>query len=422
MGFGDTVDDLSCFSAKESEVGKTGKAWHCHQYGKAHHGGILNFVDRSFPSVIPPNHILIQVKAASLNPIDYKLVQGDFDSVLLRDSSPSPPFRVGADYAGVVVQIGEGSTFEVGDEVFGDWFNHSSDDDGGSLSTYMLVPDKNTCLKPRNISFQQAAALPLTCGTHLHVCEAAHLKDGEKVLVLGASGGVGTGAIQMLKARGCHVTAYASLKNKKMCMKLGADAFIDYLMFPEWSTQWKGDLVLDYSPADGSSSWEQAIKGLRKEGRFLTISPDDRKTKINGWTLPALVTKGYFRNWTNDCSYTMVLHRAGDKRILEQIRAWVETGALKPVIDRVEKFEDVVAGFDVLMSQRAKGKIVIDVEGSGKYLSAWKPKVTDRIAIMRESYSMKPEANANSRTKTTEDKKFSSRYTAKKKTILKTRG
>lgn len=197
----------------------------------------------------------------------------------------------------------------------------------------------------------------------------ADLLDGEKCLVIGASGGMGTVAIQMLKARNCHVTAIASGKNKSLCMKLGADAFIDYTATPEWSDLWQGSVIFDYSPANGEKNWEMGKKclGLGKAGRFMTLS-DDARGPINVYTLPKVVATSAWRNATADCKYDIVLHKVGVPVTLEKIAKYVDTGKLKPTVAKVLKFEDIYDGYQQVMSQRTAGKIVVDVQGSGKYL------------------------------------------------------
>ncbi len=150
-----TSDDHHDDWVPKEEVGKVGKAWLCMRYGDASKPGVLSFVDRSFPSTLPEKHILIQVKAAALNPIDYKIVQGDFNSVIMRMSKP--PFYAGKDYSGVVVQVWKDSKYKLGDEVFGDLSDTALHDGliGGSFSSYMMIPDDRTALKPKSITHQQ---------------------------------------------------------------------------------------------------------------------------------------------------------------------------------------------------------------------------------------------------------------------------
>jgi len=254
---------------------------------------------------------------------------------------------VGFDFAGVVEEAGTESGFEKGQEVFGDVCNVSDRNPvGGSLSQYMLVPHDLVALKPVRLSAADASSLCLVGVTVLDSLTQANTPQGGRVLVLGASGGVGCAAVQICKARGLYVIGVCSGKNRDLVLNLGADEVIDYREC-DWSEKLsveKVDSVFDFAPSGHSSggSAGKAKKVLKPQGAFVTISGLEESGEGTGF------------------SYSMVVRRPSAKK-LQELAHLVDQGKLHPVVEKVYPFGDTVAAFDHLMSGRVMGKLVISV-------------------------------------------------------------
>ena len=176
--------------------------------------------------------ILVEVKYASANPKDVLLRKGKMKAYM----SISFPLTLGQDFSAVVVQVGKKVTeFKKGDQVYGMTNRHNN----GTLTEYIKVAENEICLMPTNLSFAEAASVPLTAQTALQALkDIAKTQPGQRICINGASGGVGVFAIQIAKALGADVTAVSSIKNKDTCFALGADKHLDYNDRPieEWPT------------------------------------------------------------------------------------------------------------------------------------------------------------------------------------------
>jgi len=191
--------------------------------GYDHYGsvGVLEMMDVPMPKPTG-KQLLIETKAVSMNPLDWKILEGKMKLM----SGSTFPKGIGIDFSGVVKQVGEGiSSFRPGDAVFGsvDPFK------GGALAQYLLVSEKDIALKPKNIFFEQAAAMPIVGMAALQIFEGlATLTKGTKVLINGASGGIGMFAIQIAKMKGADVTSVASAKGLPWVRKWGSDVALNY--------------------------------------------------------------------------------------------------------------------------------------------------------------------------------------------------
>jgi len=316
--------------------------------------------ERRLIPAVGSNQVLVKVHSAALNPIDYKLAEGRIAVIA------TPPFVLGFDFAGTVVKAGDNSGFKKGQEVFGDVPNRKEASlTGGSLSTYILVPANLIALKPANLSMEEASSISLVGQTVLDCFTKAAPSAGSRVLILGASGGVGTLATQIAKARGLHVIGVCSGKNEKLVKSLGADEVIDYKQ-EDWSSvlaNQKVEVVFDFAPSGPSSvvSWDKSQKVLQKGGRFVTISGDDPKGAVTVGSFLSGTAKGIWRNTVGDYKYHMVLKKS-DASKLKVLADMAQQGELKAVLDEVYPWDKVHTAFAKLMSGRAKGKIVVTVD------------------------------------------------------------
>lgn len=208
--------------------------------------------------------ILVRVMAASINPRDWKVLDGSY-----RFKGMLGPFPIvlGSDFSGVVVAVGEGvSRFSLGDEVFG------MQSRLGALAEWIAVPESLVALKPPEISHLAAAAMPCAGLTAFQsLVRIGKLRSGQAVLVNGASGGVGSFALQIAKALGARVTAVASGRNAEYCKSLGADVVIDRTTTQFESIAREQDIILD---AVGSSSFPKSKSSLTTSGHYITTLPN----------------------------------------------------------------------------------------------------------------------------------------------------
>ncbi|XP_029125167.1 2-methylene-furan-3-one reductase [Cajanus cajan] len=306
------------------------KAWAYSEYGNIVE--ILKF-DTNIPIPdINEDQVLIKVVAAALNPVDCKRAQGYFKNT----DSPLPTVP-GYDVAGVVVRVGiQVRKFKVGDEVYGDIVDH----DGvnklrsiGSLAEYTVAEEKLLAHKPSNLSFIEAAGLPLAILTAYQALEIVELSAGQSVLVLGGAGGVGTLVIQLAKHLfgASKVAATASTPKLDLLRSLGADFPIDYTKENFEELPEKFDVVYD---AVGES--DKALKGVKEGGKVVTIEPPA--------TPPAIM-------------YSLI----SDGASLEKLQPYLESGKMKAILDPKGPFpfSKTVEAFAHLKTKRAIGKIVI---------------------------------------------------------------
>lgn len=248
------------------------------------------------------------------------------------------------DFAGVVAEAGEGVDLPVGSSVFG--FLNEFSTLRGTIAEYVVVKQEECAPMPTSLTFEQAAALPLVSLTALQALrDLIHLQQGQKVCILGASGGVGTHAIQIAKAMGAHVTTTSSQKNLNFCLELGADEALDYAKNNPFATPQNYDGIFDVY---GNQSFGKASPALKPKGVYVT-------------TVPSLkIIFDALRTWFTWPRARFVLVRSNTKDLLE-IAQMADSGHLIPVIDQVFDFVEYRSGFQLLESRHAKGKIVIRV-------------------------------------------------------------
>ncbi len=322
------------------------KAMTYRRYGEP--GEILEFGDID-PPAIQDDQVLVRVRALSIQPLDWHLMTGTPYIVrpqlgLFRPKRDKP----GADLAGTVEAVGRSVTrFQVGDEVFGETV-------GGACAELVAAPEGTLVHKPGNVSFEQAAAVPVAGLTALQgLRDSGKIRSGHEVLVIGASGGVGTFAVQIAKALGAQVTAVCSTRNVDQARAIGADHVIDYTMDDFLREERRYDLILDIA---GTRGLFELGRVLQPEGRYVVIgSPKGR------WIRPLPRMFGVMMV-SRIIGKKMVLGREEANRAdLEVLGELLESGKVTPVIDRTYPLIDTVDAVSYLAEGHARGKIVVSV-------------------------------------------------------------
>ena len=285
--------------------------------------------------------VLVKVHASSVNPIDWKLRQGDMKVV----SGFCFPKIPGRDLAGVVAEVGPGVTqFKVGDKVFGMADAHL----GGANAEYALLAAKAAATLPAGLSFEQAAAVPLAALTALQALrDKGTLTEGDRVLVLGAAGGVGSMAVQLARLLGAgYVAGTARAANHALLDQLGVDDAIDYQArdFTQVPNQY--DVIFD---AVAASTYLAAKDALRPGGRYVTTVPDPQDVLLGGVT-------SVFSN-----KKLKLILAKDDGADLHQLAQWLGAGQLRPVIGRTFPLADTAAAHRYSAEGHAVGKIVLRV-------------------------------------------------------------
>ena len=312
------------------------------------YGGSERLAVRELPDPQPPapGQVLVRVRAASVNPIDWKLRKGSLRLVM----PVRFPFVPGHDLAGEVAAVGpEVTRFEPGDLVFGAVDPRR---DGGACAELALVRESALAAKPGHLSFEEAAALPLAGLTALQALrDKGELTAGESVLVNGGAGGVGHFAVQIARAFGARVTAVAGAGNQALLRELGAHRTLDYEEedFTGLDETW--DIVFD---AVGLGSFRDVTYVLSPEGGIYVttrVRPD-----LAAWTL--FTTLGGLVGYRKRARSILVKHSADDLEVLAHLSA---QGKLRVVLDEVFSLEEIGKAHDASERGHARGKIVVRV-------------------------------------------------------------
>jgi len=332
------------------------KAFVVKRYGKKEK---LQLTEIAAPS-LKENEVLVQVYAAGVNLLDSKIRNGEFKLIL----PYKPPFTLGHDVAGVVTQVGSKvSKFKVGDAVYA----RPADYRIGTFAELISMNENDVTLKPKNISMEEAASIPLVGLTAWQaLVEKANLKKGQKVFIQAGSGGVGTFAIQLAKYLGATVATTTSTANIDLVKSLGADIIIDYKK-DDFETILKDyDVVLNSQDA---KTLEKSLKVLKPGGKVISISgpPDPefgQAINANGFLkillkfLSAGIRKKAKRLGVN---FSFLFMRAEGEQ-LSQITKLIESGIIKPVMDKVFPFEQTNEAMAYVETGRAKGKVVVKIK------------------------------------------------------------
>lgn len=327
--------------------GESMKAIVYHEYGTAE---VLQLedIDKLLPN---DDQILVRVRAAAANPLDWHYMRGTPYLVRLDNGLRRPHnIRLGVDMAGEVEAVGSKITqFKPGDAVFGVG--------NGSFGEYVLAYERRIAPKPAGLSFEQAAAIPVAAITALQgLRDKGQLKPGQKVLINGASGGVGTFAVQIAKSFGAHVTGVCSTTNVEMVRGLGADRVIDYKKEDFTEGKERYDLILDNVGNRSLSAYRGVLK---PEGTYVLIGgggPD-----AGNWIGPMA---GFLK--------TLVVSPFVDQKLvsmlaevnqddLRKLGALIEAGKVRPVVDRTYSLGEVPEAIRYLEAGHARGKVIVSV-------------------------------------------------------------
>ena len=308
---------------------------------------------------ISDDEVLVQVHAASVNPVDFKIRDG----VLRLLINYRMPIVLGFDFAGTVAQVGRAVTgFQVGDQVYGLPRRTMI----GTFAEFFAVKAEDIALKPRNLTFVEAASIPLVgLTTYQAFNELMRLQAGERILVQAGAGGIGTFAIQLARVMGAFVATTASPAGKALVTRLGADLVIDYREEDFWKVLAGYDCLYDVF---GGKSLDEGFKILRRGGRIVSLNgtPNARFGKVQH--LGFLKTTALrvasipltLREKRYGVTYDMIFVRP-DSHQLDILRGLYEEGRIVPVIDKVFPLGEAQKALDYSQSGRAKGKIVLKV-------------------------------------------------------------
>ena len=325
------------------------------------YGGPDHIAFADMPRPVPkPDEILVQVRAAGLNPIDCAIPKGTFKPILRFQL----PATLGSDLAGIVVETGSRVTrFKPGDAVFASIFDLGT----GALAEFARVPQSAAAPKPPNLDFVQAASIPMVGLTSWQALkERARLKPGQKVFIPAGSGGIGTFAIQLAKYLGAKVGTTTSTGNVDLVRGLGADEVIDYK-----SREFE-NVLRDYDAVLGTvrgDALEKSLRILRPRSTVVSLigPPDTAFARARGMN--------FFMRFVVGLLSRKIIHRAKKRGVaysflfvhpdggqLAEIGELLKTGSIRPVIDKVFPFEQAREALAYLEQGRAKGKVVVQMK------------------------------------------------------------
>lgn len=311
------------------------------------YGGVerLQIKELELPGEPGTGQVLVRVKASSVNPLDSKIRMGQLRLVM-----PAKfPLIPGFDLAGEVEAVGpEVTRFAPGDAVFG----QTGSRHGGACAELALAPESALALKPETLSFEEAAAIPMGGLTALQALrDEGELEAGERVLINGASGGVGHFAVQIARIVGARITAVASGRNQGFLRDLGAERTLDYQTqdFTEEEETWH--VVFD---AAGKSSYDRCAPLLADKGVYVT-------TEVGPGTFLSVAATRVRSLFGEDRRARMVHVQPRDAD-LELLGRWAREGRLRPVIDQFFSLGEIRQAFEALESGRSRGKVVVRID------------------------------------------------------------
>jgi alcohol dehydrogenase len=303
--------------------------------------------------------VLVQIHAAGVNLLDSKIRDGEFKRILPYHF----PLILGNDVAGVVLRVGSRvQQFKPGDEVYA----RPDTDRIGAFAEFIAIREDSVANKPKNLTMEEAASIPLVGLTAWQVLvERAHLKQGQKVLIHAGSGGVGTVAIQLAKHLGAIVATTTSTANLEWVKRLGADLVIDYRKDDFETILHDYDVVVN---SLGEETLEKSLRVLKPGGKLISLSgpPDPAFAKDRGlsWILRLVMRLLSYRirekAKRHHVSYSFLFMRASGEQ-LREISALIDSGIIRPLVDRVFPFDSTKEAMAYVETGRAKGKVVVKV-------------------------------------------------------------
>lgn len=305
------------------------------------------------------NQILIKAYSSSFNPIDFKIVRGDFKAM----GKVTFPIGTGRDVSGIIEEIGKNiKKFKKGDKVY----SRVNESHVGTMAEYVVSNVKDIALIPSNLSFDESASIPLVGLTSYQALEdIAKLSKGEKILIHAGSGGIGTFAIQLAKHLGAHVTTTTSTKNISFVKGLGADKVIDYTSENYLDEGAVFDVVFDTL---GGEHTLNSFKVIKNEGRVISISG-----AIDGATAEQFGLNKFIRmilafqarKVTRAASKKNAMYRflfmSPNGEQLKKIAKLYESGEIKPIIDKTYNFSEAIQALEYLSKGHARGKVIVKI-------------------------------------------------------------
>ena len=325
-------------------------------YGSA---DLLQVRDVDTP-VVGDDEVLVRVRAASVHPDVWHVVSGrPYVLRLMGSGLRRPKYHVpGTDVAGQVEAVGRYVTrFQPGDEVFGETVTGYQWHNGGAYAEYVSVPQDALALKPGNITFEQAAAVPTSGLIALHNLRQGRLQPGQRVLVNGAGGGVGAFAVQLAKAQGATVTGVDATGKLDMIRSLGADHVIDYTQEDFTRGDQRYHLIFD---VPGNHPFRECRRALTPDGSYVLIGHDGFGDAAGRWlgSLPrvlGLVAMSPFIRQLPAINFKL----PPKKDSMAVLNGYLEAGDLTPIIAKTFSLDEVPDALQYLQSGQAQGKIVI---------------------------------------------------------------
>lgn len=324
------------------------------QYGKVP----LRLAEMPIPEM-GEYEVLTEIHAASINPVDFKIRDGKVKLLL----AYKMPLILGNDFSGVVTKVGAKVTqFKVGDAIYG----RPRKNKIGTFAEYIAVHEDDIALKPKNLSFEEAASIPLVGLTSYQALHnILQVQKGTKVLIHAGAGGVGTFAIQLAKIMGAYVATTASEAGADLVKSLGVDEVINY------KTEQFQDRLQDYDGVFdtlGGESLETSFQIVKNNGKIVSVSglPNARFAKKYGSSfIKSILFSAASYKLTklekkHNVQYTFLFMEPSGNQ-LRIIADFIESGKIKPVIDRVFPFEDAQKAMEYSEEGRAKGKIVLKI-------------------------------------------------------------
>jgi len=340
--------DSACAPAPPLAAGATPMKAIVHRcYGSP---AVIRYEDISKPTPAE-NEILVRVHAASLNPLDWHYLEGTpymvrLDAGFGRPENP----RLGVDFSGTVEAVGKNVTrFKAGDEVFGGKF--------GALAEYVAVrEDRAIALKPANLTHEQAAAVAIAAITALQgLRDKGHIHSAEQVLINGASGGVGTFAVQIAKSYGATVTGVCSTRNVELVRSIGADQVIDYTREDITKGSRRYDLILDNVATHSLFEYKRI---LNPNGVYVMIGSSDPGRwfawlwkPLQAWAISPFTSQ----------KFGMIFAEL-NRDDLGTLAELMQSGKVTPVIDKTYKLNDAAEAFRYVERGHARGKVVVTVD------------------------------------------------------------
>jgi NADPH:quinone reductase-like Zn-dependent oxidoreductase len=303
------------------------------------------------PKPVPAaDEVLVAVKAAGVNMFDWYMVRGKPAVFRLILGSGTKP--LGVDLAGIVEAVGSSVTrFKPGDHVFGTGRGKSLRSKKGSFAEFVATEEEALVMKPKNTTFDQAAGMPVAGLTALQALrDHGRLRAGDKALVNGASGGIGTFAVQIAKALGAEVTGVCSTRNVDLVQGIGADRVIDYNRENFTAGAARYNVILDIV---GNQPWSAVRRVLAPDGKYVIAGGPPRRA------IPLMILEPFTRGRL----VTFVARR--NTKDFNTLREMVEKGALIPVVDRRYSLEETAEAVRYVAAGHTRGKVIIAIGEAG---------------------------------------------------------